>query len=183
MTALVRNVEPSTTVLPYQKKVPTRTDGAYYRFEMIFDNGGYRAYDDRPAGLLQYLIPAYNKLNRKQRLQARIKHAVNAQVRLQAKLNNFFEDSPRTPSEEKILNDTRVYQPRLSQWDCPVPLVLVDSFYQPYGDYQPPVSGIADVAIPPNLWWLRPAKSEFEYLRSLHETSIIDLHMAKDQIS
>lgn len=180
MTVLVRNKTLADRANAME--VPTRPDGTFYTFEMICDGGWSRVYDDTPSGLLSYLIPGYTEMDEVEKIVARIRHAVDNQVRLQARLNAFFETTDRTQTEDDILYGPRHIQPTVTQWDCAVPLVLVDAFYTPHTNVSRPFSGIADVAMPPNLWWLRPADTEIEYLRSLHEASIIDLHMAKDAV-
>jgi len=162
--------------------VPTRPDGSFYRYEMICDGGWTRVYDDSAVNLLTHLIPGYTRYNDEQRLAARIRHAVDCQVRLQARLNVFFAASPRDPMEQHVLYGHRNTPPEVREWKSPIPLVLVDAFYAPYTEMPTPYSAIADVAMPPNLWWLRAAESELEYLRSLHETSVIDLHIARDEV-
>lgn len=180
MAILVRNVSQAEKVGAL--KIPTRPDGSFYRYELICDGGWSRVYDDTTQGLLGHLIPGYLGLNDEQKITARIRHAVDSQVRLQAQLNAFFAAAPRTAAEDDILNGPRSVQPDVAQWDCTVPLVVIDAFYDPYTDRPRPVSGLADVAMPPNIWWLRPADSESEYLASLHETSLVDLHVSKDEV-
>ena len=180
MPVIVRNVSAGNDVssLP----VPTRPDGSFYRYEMICDGGWSRLYDDSAVNLLTHLIPGYTRYNDDQRLAARIRHAVDCQVRLQARLNVFFAASPRDALEQHVLYGHRNTPPKVTEWNCQIPLVLVDAFYDPFSDLPKPYSGISDVAMPPNLWWLRPAEGELEYLRSLHETSVIDLHIARDEV-
>lgn len=180
MPVLVRNVSVGDDLSALA--VPTRPDGTFYRYEMICDGGWSRLYDDSVVGLMTHLVPGYTRYDDDQRLAARIRHAVDAQVALQARLNVFFAATPRNNQEQDVLNGPRHVQPNVSEWNCEVPLVLVDAFYEPYANAPRPVSGIADVAMPPNLWWLRPADGDLEYLRSLHETSVIDLHVAKSDV-
>ena len=180
MPVLVRNVSASEDLSSLQ--IPTRPDGTYYRYEMICDSGWTRMYDDSVVSLLTHLIPGYTKLDDMGRLAARIRHAVDSQVTLQAQLNVFFAATPRDDVEQQVLLSPRHQPPAPGEWNCEIPLVLVDAFYSPYSDLVRPVSGIADVAMPPNLWWLRPAAGELEYLKSLHEASIIDMHIAKNEV-
>jgi hypothetical protein len=161
--------------------IPSRPDGTRYRYEMICDNRWSRLYDDSVEGLLSYLIPGYRHLDENQRLGARIRHAVDSQVVLQAQLNVFFRGATRSSEEEALLLGPRHIQLEVDTWECEVPLVLVDAYYAPYTDIQKPRSAILDVAIPPNIWWLNPAQGEMDYLLSLHEASVIDLNIAKDE--
>lgn len=181
MGVLVRNASMAEDLSTL--RIPTRPDGSFYRYEMIADGGWSRYYDDDITNLVGFLIPTYTDLPEEDRLAVRIRHAVNLQVRLQARLNMFFALSPRTSDEQELLSGPRHEQPMIEEWDCVVPLILIDSFYAPYTDVPRPASSIADVAMPPNIWWFRPAESETEYLCSLHEASLIDLHITKDEVA
>jgi hypothetical protein len=180
MSVLVRNITANDKI--GDLAIPTRPDGSYYRYEMICDGGWSRLYDDSAVNLLTYLIPGYTRFNDEQRLAARIRHSIDCQVALQARLNVFFAASPRNAEEQHLLYGPRHVQPSVTEWNCEVPLILIDAFYSPYADVPRTISGLGDVALPPNLWWLRPAEGELEYLRSLHETSVIDLHISKSEV-
>ena len=178
MSILVKNTSEESA----PAAAPIRPDGGYYRFEMICDNGWVRIYDDTSTGLLDHLIPGYASLPDSDKLAARVRHAVDVQVPLQASLNQNYAESPRTEAEQAILTGPRFVQPTVDTWNCYVPLVLVDAFYQPFSDKNAPASGLADTLDAPNLWMLRPAANEMEYLRSLHETFVITLNIARDEI-
>lgn len=180
MGAQIRNISEAEDITRLQ--IPTRPDGSLYRYEMVTDSGWNRYYDDTPTGLLNFLLPGYEHQTPQQQTQTRIRHAVDLQVRLQAQLNAFFHSTHRTDDEHAVLFGPRHTQPAINEWSCAVPLVLVDAFYAPYTDLARPHSPIADVTVPPNLWWLRPAQSDLEYLRSLHETSLIDLNITRDEV-
>lgn len=179
MGVLVRNVSAGVDLESFD--IPRRFDGSYFRFEMICDSGWSRVYDDSIEGLLNHLIPGYVNLDETQRLAARIRHAVDVQVLLQSQINAIHSDAPRSVSENTVLFAPRHEQPFISEWACEIPLVLVDAFYAPYGDAPRPISTSLDVLFSSNIWWLRPADSEMEYLRSLHEATAIDLNITKDE--
>lgn len=181
MGVLVRNISEAEDITSF--RVPTRTDGTYFRFEMIADGGWSRYYDDDPAALVGFLIPGYGDLTAARRLASRIRHAVDLQVRLQARLNVFFAETPRTPDENAVLMAARTTQPAITEWECQVPLVLVDAYYSPFSDVPRPVSPSPDdPGSIPTLWWLRPVESDLEYLQSLHEASLIDLNVNTDEV-
>lgn len=161
---------------------PRRPDGSFYRFEMIADGGWSRFYDDNPAGLLDFLIPGYLELDEDARLQARIRHAVDLQVRLQARINTFYNDTRRTPDEHAVLTGPRHVPPLVDEWLSPIPLVLVDVFYSPFTEQPAPISDVGDVLLTPNLWWLRPGRSPMDYLLSLHEAGLIELHASVEEV-
>lgn len=179
MPVLVRNVSRGSDVTELQ--IPAHPDGSFYRFEMLADGGWSRVYDDTATGLLDYLIPGYAALDVQAKITARITHATNVQVRLQAAVNTFFSTTPRTAEEQAVLTGSRHIQPELETWTCAVPLILIDAFYYPYTYTKRPVSGIHDVAAPQNMWWLRPAQDDLGYLKSLHAVGAIDLHIARDE--
>lgn len=179
MGVMVRNVsEADEGAL----EIPTRPDGSFYLFEMIADGGWSRYYDDTPDGLLDFLIPGYLDLDEEEKIEARIRHAIDLQVRLQARLNSFYDTTRRTPDEQAILTGPRHVQPAVEEWNSSIPLVVIDAFYDPYSDTPRPISGLGDVALTPNLWWLRPAESPMGYLESLHEVGLIDLHTSVDEV-
>ena len=85
--------------------------------------------------------------------------------------------------EEKIiLERPSNLQPIIQGWACEIPLVILDAFYFPYNTTPRPYSEIKDIAIPTNIWWLRPAEGEMEYLLSLHDLSFIDLNISKNEV-
>jgi hypothetical protein len=161
--------------------VPTRADGTFYRYEMICDNGWSRVYSDTLTDLLERLIPAYGQKDAQQRLTARIQHATDLQVGLQAQVNLSYDDSALTAEERELVSGPRHLQPQIESWDADFPLILVDAFYAPYSPLVVPVSGLSNVQNAPNLWWLKPAAGEFEYLQSLHDLAVVELHMLKDE--
>lgn len=180
MTVIIRNVNLNDNI--DSLVIPMRPDGKRYRYEMVCDHGWTRLYDDSITGFLCHLIPGYTRLDEDQRLAARIRHAIDIQVNLQAQLNLFFDEIIRTPEEEIILNTPKHNQPIIESWGCPVPLVILDAFYFPYSTTPRPYSEIEDVAMPSNIWWLRPAEDEMAYLVSLHDISFIDINIAKDEL-
>ncbi len=161
--------------------VPVKKDGTWYQYELVCHGGQTRAYADSPRDLIPHLIDGYaNLTDAKKRGAARTRYAVDAQVRLQARINATVPEFTASPEEAAILLGGRAQQPAIATWSASVPLVLIDTFYAPHTDQLAPVSEIADVAAPPNLWWLTPAAGEFPFLESLHDLGIVDLNIAKD---
>lgn len=180
MSILVRNISVEQTV--DDLATPVHPSGRFYRFEMICDDDTNRVYDDSVSGLLDHLIAGYSDLPESAKLDALIKHALDSQVRLQARLNIFFDQIPRTPEEEAVLVGPRHVQPEVDVWSSVVPLVLVDAFYAPFSGLARPVSGDGDVAFADNIWWLTPAAGEMAYLVSLNEASLITLNVSSDVV-
>jgi hypothetical protein len=161
--------------------VPTREDGTFYRYEMVCENGWTRAYTDSIPELLDRLIPGYERMTEQQRLTARVQHATDTQVNLQAVINTLYNSENLTDDEWSLVSGPRHIQPQIETWDAVFPLVLVDAFYAPFAPATTPVSGLENVQQAENLWWLKPAAGEFEYLQSLHDLAVVELHMLKDE--
>jgi hypothetical protein len=164
--------------------IPTRADGTFYRFEMLSNGGWTRHYDDDADGLLSHLISGYDTLTTDQdRLTARLRHAVDMQVRLQARLNTVHGARPHTSVHTAVLTGPRHEQPAVTEWDCEIPLVLIDGFYTPYAPTPRPVSTLSDTNRPDNLRWLTPAESSMDYLLSLHRAALINLNITADEVA
>jgi hypothetical protein len=170
-------VIPNSTEVDQPPPAPTRPDGHPYRFELIYAGGRLRGYADHPAHLVEVLTGevGYPELDDPGRYQVRLRCAVDAQVRLQAELNDEHGLEGCTPAEVEVLVGARDVPPQLEVWGSGVPLVLVDDFYAPQGDLPRPTSTLADVEQPPNLVWLR-AGSDLELLESLHQAGHLQLH-------
>lgn len=179
MNVLTRNLTGAQDLS--ELSIPAKADGSLYRYEMICDSGWSRLYSDSVEGLIEHLIPGFAEMSEPEQITARIRHAVDMQVRLQAQLNVDFRDAERTPDEEALLTGPRHIQPSIGEWASAVPLVLVDAFYAPYGDVPRPISSLGDVQYAENVWWLNPNGGSMEYLRSLHESSVIHLNIARDE--
>ena len=179
MSVLIRNVSVAEDLSSME--VPMKENGAFYRYEMICDGGWSRLYDDTPQGLLEYVIPGYSQLTDDEKIEARIKHSLDMQVFLQSQLNTFYEDADVRITEKQILTSPRNTPPVVDVWSSMIPLVLVDAFYKPFGEITPPVSSLGNYNEVENIWWLKPAEGELEYLISLHECSIINLNISKNE--
>ena len=169
MAVLTRN--PREGVAP---DVPHRPDGGLYRFEMIFDGGRYRAYADSVTELCEQLIPGYAELEDDvSQAAARIQHAVRAQVLLQAAIVVDADLAGCSGEEQEVLLGPRHVPPTLEVWEADVPLVLVDTYYEPVGRLpQPegrPRGGGPEGS---NLIWLRPG-DEAELLASLADAGVV----------
>ena len=156
-------------------EVPLRPDDTPYRFEMIYDDMRMRAYADDASALLGCLIAGYPNMDAAAQTAARLSHAVRTQVSVQAAINYHYDDLTGVdPDEYAVLTRTRAEAPQVDTWSSHVPLVLVDAFYRPFGDLPAPVSAIADVEDPPNLYWMRVG-DEYGYLVSLASLGLIVL--------
>lgn len=160
--------------------VPVKDDGSPYRFEMLFNGLVDRAYADTAEDLLACMIPRYTTMNPGERLAARLQHATRTQVTVQADINwNHRNLVGCTPEEQVVLSSSRATPPEVREWSSEVPIVLIDVYYQPIGTLPHPISAVADVKDPPNIFWLR-VEDEYEYLVSLGTVGFIDLHAHSD---
>jgi hypothetical protein len=156
---------------------PAHPDGRPYRFELIYAGGRLRAYADQPAALVEALSgqAGYTELDDAGRYRVRLRAAVDAQVRLQAELNDEHGLDGCTEAEVEVLAGARDVPPQPAEWGAGVPLALVEDFYAPQGDLPRPTSTVADVEQPPNLVWLR-ATDDLGLLESLHQAGHLQLH-------
>jgi hypothetical protein len=149
---------------------PIHTDGTPYRYEMVHGAGTRRTYADDPVDLVAALIPGYaGSRDPVEAARARIVHAAQLQVTVQAAVNVELGTADCSPEEREILSADRAVPPAVAQWSAPVPLVLVDCFYAPVTDLPRPVP-----LAPGEIRWLRPA-TDWDHLRSLAELGVIVL--------
>jgi len=150
---------------------PQRDTGIGYTYELIA--GDRRVYADTPAELLDFLILGYAQMESElDKLTARIRHALGTVVRVQAVLNDMYSEAAVTPQEFEALRSGGGAQ--VDTWDCPVPLVLVESLYAPVTDVARPLPGAGSIL------WLQP-EEEFEYLVTLHALGVVVLNMSTDK--
>ena len=160
---------------------PTRPDGSAYAFCAYINADVDVVFADSYQEILEVLIPGYAQLSGADAARARIAlaQAVAAQVQ-GAILAQASEDGIEPTDEEwAVLAAPRDQpQPRADWWTCPIPLVAVETSYEPFTQVPRPASGLAAGADPAeNLWWIRPGEDE-EFLRSLHEVGWLRLMQA-----
>jgi hypothetical protein len=131
----------------------------------------------------------------------RLRYAVGVQVQLQSFILSEVEEGDDVTDEEwAVLEAPRDVPPQIEVWECPVPLVLVESYYEPDGDLPRPkglprtptpqetrtgngATGSSDegndldLADDSNLIWLNPL-TELDLLESLHRCGYVTLAMA-----
>lgn len=167
----VLNRNPRKDVTP---DAPERPQGGLYRFELIFDGGRYRAYADTLTELCEQLIPGYAALEDDVgQAAARIRHAVQAQVHLQATIVADTDLSGCSAEESELLLGSRHIPPTTRTWEADVPLVLVDTYYEPLGALPRPHGRPRNGGGPDtNLIWLRPG-DEADLLESLADAGVV----------
>ena len=139
------------------------------RFEMVHAAGSKRGQADEPAELISALIPGYRAADPVAAAADRIRHAMHAQVTVQAAINLEFGLGGCSPEQRALLCGDRTVPPTPTRWSAPVPLVLVDCCYAPVGAPPRPLA-----EAPGTIRWLRPS-TELDYLRSLADLGVIGL--------
>lgn len=162
-----------TTMAPEMVSgAPVREDGTLYRYELVYAGHTRRVYADTIETLVDVLIPGYLTMTEQQRWEARLAYTTRAQVITQAGLNTTDAFARLPMVERTILQGPRHEQPVVATWDCPVPLVLITSYYQPAGPSPRPVR---EQGMAPNVIWLDPS-DETTFLTSLHDIAVISLY-------
>ena len=152
---------------------PSVVDGGAYRHEMIYDGERKRSYANRLTDFLADLIPGYERLtDHAERTSARVRHAADVRAAWQAAVNEAFGAEGCTPAQIAVLTSDLPAPPVPPVWSAPVPLLLVDSFYEPTTDLARPVA-----EDPGEIFWLEPT-GELAYLLSL---DVLDVVMLVDR--
>ncbi|MEU6738089.1 hypothetical protein [Streptosporangium sandarakinum] len=149
---------------------PRKDDGTPYAYMMI--NGWWRVYADDPAELVEELIPGYAALaGEEERAAARLRLAVDTQVRLQARLAVDGNLDACTPEEREVILADRAEPPAPAVWEAAIPLVLITSHYEPHAPRPRPRAAEGAVI------WLDPAGEE-SLLAGLARAGVIRLARA-----
>lgn len=163
------NVEGDGPVIP-----PVRDNGTGYAYCMYFNGMAEVAFADSYLDLLEVLIPGYSIFDDAERDYQRIRLAQSVAAQVQAELISEVEPEDVTESEWAALTSPRgVSQPRADWWTSKVPLVVVETGYEPFTSVPRPASGLpTDHPDRDNLWFVRPAEEE-DFLVSLHEVGYL----------
>lgn len=170
---------------------PEHGDGRPYRYCLYFNGFRDVAFADEMDDLMEVLIPGYAQMGEEDQAFRRIRLAQSAAAQVQAEVLASmevaeqadgsvlatFEDGASTRISAQdwatLMSPRTLSQPRADWWTCPVPLVVVETGYEPFTSVPRPASGLADgIAHPDNLWWVRPAEDE-DFLLSLHEIGYV----------
>jgi len=157
---------------------PLNRDGEPFLYCMIFNADTVMAFSDSATVLVDLLIEGYLEIPEAdvvEQATQRTMFAVGAQVRSQAAIVARANLALATPDERRMLGGSRDTPPQLTVWECPIPLVLVDAFYEPFSDSPRPVGrprtgGERDS----NVIWLSFV-DEVEFLYGLHRAGEIQL--------
>jgi len=153
-------------------------NGAAMQYCMYFNGLESIAFADSYDELLDVFMAGYLDMTDDERFDARMRTASHIAAQLQAVIlfeEDVTQDSVSSEEWAALTAPRALSQPRADWWKCPIPLVVVETAYEPYTDVPRPASALADgVAHPPNLLWIRPAEEE-DFLHSLDEVGVIAL--------
>lgn len=154
---------------------PEHPDGASWPFCMYFRDGLMVAFADTYEELLYALIPGYQDMDSTEQAFHRVRLAQGAAAQIQGRILAQVERDEVTDAEWEVLIAPRgEEQPRADWWVSAVPLVVVETSYEPFTSVPRPASGIESEDVETNLWWVRPEDEE-DFLLSLHEVGFIRL--------
>jgi len=147
---------------------PAQPDGRPYQYELI--HASWRGYADTHAELTALLIAGYDQLaGDEERLAARLRHAADVQVPIQAQLAAEGDLAGCGEEDRAVLLAPRDTPPAVAEWRAPVPLALVTSFYAPHAARPRP-----QASAPGQIAWIDPSTDE-SLLRSLHDAGWVTL--------
>lgn len=144
--------------------------GRTCRHEMIYDDERKRSYANELTDFLKDLIPGYDLLaDPGERASARIRHAAGVRASWQANVNAAFGTVGCTPEQISVLTSDQPFPLVPCTWSAPVPLLLLDSCYEPTTELPRPIA-----EEPGEIFWLEPAE-ELTYLSSLNVLDVVML--------
>lgn len=172
MTAIImrNNLEEDGPIVP-----PVKDNGQGFQYCMYFRGDVDVAFADSYDELMDVLVPHYSEMSEEDKAFERIRLAQGAAAQIQGMILASLDEGAVSEEEWVVLAAPRSGpQPRADWWTSDVPLVVVETSYQPFTDVPRPASAKASTADADNLWWIRPAEEE-ELLFSLHEVGYIRL--------
>lgn len=184
-----------------------RLDGTNFPWRMFFEDNSRIADADTPAEMLDLLKPGYldaGDETEKLELRTELARSVQALARAVSLANISKENLEKMKEWEwNVLNfgggdsgapmdpygwgdgtgELGVANPDVVDfWSSDVPLILVETSYQPYTDIHRPISHLGDYYKSlPNMIWLRP-QDELTLLRSLSQIGYITFGTPSDPV-
>jgi len=157
---------------------PEHPTGNPWPYCMYYRDGLAVAFSDSYEELLLALIPGYDDMDDDERAFQRIRLAQGAAAAVQSRVLAQVAEEDVSPEEWDVLIARRESpQPRADWWTSPIPLVIVETSYEPFTDIPRPASGLESPDATTNIWWVRPEEEE-DFLISLHEIGFIRLMQA-----
>lgn len=151
---------------------PLNQYGNQYSFCMFFNNENEVAFADTYPELLEALIPNYLTQDENNQEYLRIKLAQQAAAEIQAEILYSIDLKELTPKEKQILTHPKhLHQIPIEWWTSEIPVVVVETAYQPYTDVIKPASSHETED---NIWRINPLDEE-QFLINLNEIGFIRL--------
>jgi hypothetical protein len=145
---------------------------------MYYRDGLMVAFADSYEELLYALIPGYQDMAPEEQAYQRIRLAQGAAAQIQGRILAQIERQTVSDADWEVLVAPRgETQPRADWWTNEIPLVVVETSYEPFTDVPRPASGLNSDSDDTNLWWVRPG-DEDDFLVSLHEIGYVRLMQA-----
>jgi hypothetical protein len=160
---------------------PTNTHGDTYPYCMVTAGGNDLVFADTFDDLADALIPGYlTETDPVEQAMMRIRLAESAAVTMQAAILTATDPDTITDDEWAVLTAPKVGPgaPEAPLWASTVPLIVVETSYQPYTTRLRPYT-VTDGIQSENLWWIRPGLTE-DLLLSLHDIGYIRLMETTD---
>lgn len=157
-------------------------DGTEFLYCVYLPNGTDVVFTDSYAELLEVLIPNYVHMNEDEQIIHRdaLGRSVAIQIQNQILLDPEYQDLINkgivSPEELRTLHMSRdAAIPQADWWKCHVPLVVVETNYEPFTEVPRPASALSDgSALSPNLFWIRPVEEE-DFVISLYDVGFLTI--------
>jgi hypothetical protein len=156
---------------------PVNEYGEPYAYALLHDGGSAVTYADTFTELVEQLIDGYDQIawdNTADADMARGLYLQAVRTRAQARILGSAARGTYTYDEQAAM--TEVIPAPGPVWTCPVPIVLVDAFYEPFTRRPRPESEPRDGSTPgTNIIWLSWA-DEKSFIESLHNVGEVVLY-------
>lgn len=157
-------------------------DDTAFLYCVYLPGGTDIVFTDSYTELLDVLIPNYSQMDEDQQIIKRAELARSVAVEIQTQIlideeYEFLINSGVVSDEElKTLKSPRdIEPPQADWWKCQVPLVVVETDYEPFTDIPRPASALSDGnVVSPNLFWIRPVEEE-DFVVSLYDAGFITI--------
>lgn len=157
---------------------PEHPEDREWPYCMYYRDGLMVAFADTYKELLLALIPGYQNMTEDEQVFHRIRLAQGAAAQIQGRILAQVDRNEISDAEWEVLVAPRGdSQPRADWWVSDIPLVVVETSYEPFTEVPRPASGVDSPDGETNLWWVRPEEEE-DFLISLHEVGFIRLMQA-----
>lgn len=153
-------------------EAPLNEYGNQYSFCMFYNNESQVVFADTYPELLEALIPGYMNENENEQEFLRIVSAQKAAAEIQAEILTEVNLHTLNQKERNILTHPKnLTQLSVEWWTSEIPLVVVESAYEPYTTVPRPASSHQKED---NLWRINPIEEE-QFLLDLNSIGYVRL--------